>query len=67
LGVPVLVMRDATECPKGIAAGNLKLVGTAEETIYREFTRLLDEEAAYSAMRHASSPDGDGYACKRIV
>ena len=46
LGKPVLVMRDTTERPEGIQAGTLKLVGTDEETIYREFTRLLDDRKA---------------------
>ena len=41
LGIPVLVMRDTTERPEGIKAGTLKLVGTEEETIYQEFSRLL--------------------------
>ena len=67
LGVPVLVMRDSTERPEGIAAGTLKLVGTEEETIYNEFTRLLDDRTAYDAMSNASNPYGDGYACKRIA
>lgn len=67
LGVPVLVMRDTTERPEGIAAGTLKLVGTEEKTIYEEFTRLLDDGEAYNAMRHASNPYGDGFACKRIA
>ena len=67
LGVPVLVMRDTTERPEGIAAGTLKLVGTEEETIYQEFTKLLDDQDAYNAMSHASNPYGDGLACKRIA
>ena len=67
LGKPVLVMRDTTERPEGVAAGTLKLVGTSEETIYREFTRLLDDPAAYAAMAHASNPYGDGHACERIA
>lgn len=67
LGVPVLVMRDTTERPEGIAAGTLKLVGTEEETIYREFTRLLDDREVYDAMSRASNPYGDGFACKRIA
>ncbi len=67
LGKPVLVMRDTTERPEGIAAGTLKLVGTEEETIYREFTRLLTDMDAYNAMSHASNPYGDGHACKRIA
>lgn len=67
LGKPVLVMRDTTERPEGIAAGTLKLVGTEEETIYREFTRLLCDQAEYERMSKASNPYGDGLACKRIA
>lgn len=67
LGKPVLVMRDTTERPEGIDAGTLKLVGTQEETIYREFERLLDDEDAYAQMARASNPYGDGFACRRIA
>ena len=67
LGKPVLVMRDTTERPEGIAAGTLKLVGTNEETIYAEFKRLLTDSEAYDAMAKASNPYGDGFACKRIA
>ena len=67
LGKPVLVMRDTTERPEGIAAGTLKLVGTSEETIYREFTKLLTDSSAYDAMSKASNPYGDGHACQRIA
>ena len=67
LGKPVLVMRDTTARPEGIKAGTLKLVGTNEETIYREFTRLLDDKAAYEQMAHAENPYGDGHACERIA
>ena len=67
LGKPVLVMRDTTERPEGIAAGTLKLVGTEEETIYEEFSRLLSDEDEYLAMSKASNPYGDGHACERIA
>ena len=67
LGKPVLVMRDTTERPEGIAAGTLKLVGTEEEIIYREFSRLLSDKAEYEAMSKASNPYGDGHACERIA
>ena len=67
LGKPVLVMRDTTERPEGIAAGTLKLVGTDEQTIYMECKRLLENREAYDAMSHASNPYGDGSACKRIA
>lgn len=67
LGKPVLVMRDTTERPEGIAAGTLKLVGTDEDVIYRNFKELLENKSAYDAMAHASNPYGDGFACKRIA
>lgn len=67
LGKPVLVMRDTTERPEGVDAGTLKLVGTSEEVIYKEFTRLLDDEMEYNSMAHATNPYGDGLACKRIA
>lgn len=67
LGKPVLVMRDTTERPEGIKAGTLKLVGTEEETIYREFTRLLTDGEEYRKMSNASNPYGDGHACERIA
>ena len=67
LGKPVLVMRDTTERPEGIRAGTLKLVGTDEETIYQEFSRLLSDQKAYEKMSQASNPYGDGHACERIA
>ena len=60
-------MRDTTERPEGIEAGTLKLVGTDEETIYREFRNLIENEEAYNEMAHASNPYGDGHACERIA
>lgn len=67
LGKPVLVMRDTTERPEGIAAGTLKLVGTDEDVIYRSFRQLLEDPAAYDRMAKASNPYGDGFACRRIA
>lgn len=67
LGKPVLVMRNTTERPEGIAAGTLKLVGTEEDTIYNEFSRLLSDKDEYEAMSKASNPYGDGHACERIA
>ena len=67
LGKPVLVMRDNTERPEGVAAGTLKLVGTDEGVIYREFSRLLSDPEEYAAMSHASNPYGDGHASERIA
>lgn len=67
LGKPVLVMRETTERTEGVEAGTLKLVGTEEDSIYREFKLLLTEEAAYHAMAHAFNPYGDGCTSKRIA
>ena len=67
LGKPVLVMRNTTERPEGIAAGTLKLVGTDEEVIYRSFKQLLEDNEEYARMSNACNPYGDGFACKRIA
>lgn len=66
-GVPVLVMRDTTERPEGVEAGTLQLVGTSEEVIYNEFSKLLNNKEAYAAMSKACNPYGDGHACERIA
>ncbi len=67
LGKPVLVMRDTTERPEGVAGGTLKLVGTNEEVIYQNFTELLTNQKSYYAMAHASNPYGDGHTSERIA
>lgn len=67
LGKPVLVMRDTTERPEGVAAGTLRLVGTNEEVIYQNFQELLNCTESYNEMAKASNPYGDGDASQRIV
>lgn len=67
LGKPVLVMRDTTERPEGIAAGTLKLVGTSETTIYDSCKLLLDQPDEYEKMSKAANPYGDGFASVRIA
>ncbi len=67
LGKPVLVLRDTTERPEGIAAGTLKLVGTDADTIYKETIRLLTDKDEYDRMSKASNPYGDGHASERIA
>lgn len=67
LGKPVLVMRDTTERPEGVAAGTLKLVGTDENVIYENFKELLNDDNAYKNMSKANNPYGDGLASKRIA
>ena len=67
LGKPVLVMRNTTERPEGLAAGTLKLVGTDEQTIFDACCRLLTDPAAYQKMSTASNPYGDGTASVQIA
>ena len=67
LGKPVLVMRDTTERPEGIAAGTLKLVGTDENVIYQNFSELLTNQESYDRMSQASNPYGDGFTSERIA
>lgn len=67
LGKPVLVMRDTSERPEGIAAGTLKLVGTNEEAIYKICKQLLEDQDEYDKMSKASNPYGDGFSSKRIA
>jgi UDP-N-acetylglucosamine 2-epimerase (non-hydrolysing) len=67
LGKPVLVMRNTTERPEGIAAGTLKLVGTDEGTIYNTFKLLLEDKDEYERMSQTKNPYGDGFASKRIA
>lgn len=67
LGKPVLVMRETTERPEGLAAGTARLVGTDPARIVSEIFSLLDDKAAYEAMARAHNPFGDGHAARRIV
>ncbi|MXP10895.1 non-hydrolyzing UDP-N-acetylglucosamine 2-epimerase [Pseudoblastomonas halimionae] len=67
LGKPVLVMRDTTERPEGVAAGTARLVGTDADTIVAEVEHLLDDSDAYEAMARAHNPFGDGNAAERIA
>lgn len=67
LGKPVLVMRDVTERPEAVDAGTVRLVGTDQERIVAEVSRLFDDAAAYEAISRAVNPYGDGRASERIV
>ena len=66
LGKPVLVLRDTTERPEGVEAGTLKVVGTTNESVYKEAKALIDDENEYLKMSKASNPYGDGEASRRI-
>jgi UDP-N-acetylglucosamine 2-epimerase (non-hydrolysing) len=67
LGKPVLVMRETTERPEGVAAGSNRLVGTNTESIVSAAEQLLHDPAEYESMARASNPFGDGHAAERIV
>jgi UDP-N-acetylglucosamine 2-epimerase len=67
LGKPVLVMRENTERPEGVAAGTARLVGTDVDAIVANATRLLDDGAAYRSMAERHNPYGDGRASARII
>jgi UDP-N-acetylglucosamine 2-epimerase (non-hydrolysing) len=67
LGKPVLVMRDTTERPEGVATGSALLTGPNASAIIAHTTRLLTDEAAYRSMATAKNPYGDGHAAERIV
>ena len=67
LGKPVLILRDTTERMEGVEVGTAKLIGTAEEDVYRELMRMLDDENEYHRMSHMINPYGDGEAAERIA
>jgi UDP-N-acetylglucosamine 2-epimerase (non-hydrolysing) len=67
LGKPILVMREKTERPEAVLAGTVKLVGTDEDAIYSEASRLLDDHSEYERMGRIHNPYGDGHASKRIA
>ena len=64
---PVIVLRDTTERPEGVAAGTLRLAGTEEETIFRMIDELLCDADQYNTMCQAKNPYGDGQASARIA
>ncbi|MCC6038744.1 MAG: UDP-N-acetylglucosamine 2-epimerase (non-hydrolyzing) [Armatimonadetes bacterium] len=66
LGKPVLVLREKTERPEAVEAGVVKVIGTDEERIVAEVSRLLSDEGAYRAMQRPVNPYGDGKAAMRI-
>ncbi|HQD39362.1 MAG: UDP-N-acetylglucosamine 2-epimerase (non-hydrolyzing) [Firmicutes bacterium] len=67
LGKPVVVLRDRTERPEGLAAGTLKLAGTEEEVVFRSIAELLSDQELYQRMASAPNPYGDGKASRRLA
>jgi UDP-N-acetylglucosamine 2-epimerase (non-hydrolysing) len=67
LGVPVLVIREVTERPEGVAAGAAQIIGTSAKDIVSAACQLLDDETVRSAMANNRWVYGDGHASKRIL
>lgn len=67
LGKPVLVLRENTERPEAVAAGTVKLIGTATDRIFSEVSFLLEDETAYASMAKAINPYGDGRSASRCI
>ncbi|MHA7178001.1 non-hydrolyzing UDP-N-acetylglucosamine 2-epimerase [Arthrobacter sp. Sr24] len=67
LGKPVLVMRDNTERPEAVIAGTCKLIGTDEERIVSEVSRLKNDQSYFDSMALAVNPYGDGKAAARTL
>jgi UDP-N-acetylglucosamine 2-epimerase (non-hydrolysing) len=67
LNKPVIVLRESTERPEGVAAGCLKLAGTNKEKIIETVSSLLADKCAYQKMAQAGNPFGDGKASVKIV
>jgi UDP-N-acetylglucosamine 2-epimerase (non-hydrolysing) len=67
LGKPVLVMRENTERPEAVHAGTVLLIGTDEERIVSEVSRLIHDQGHFAAMANAVNPYGDGKAAERTV
>ena len=67
LGKPILVMREKTERPEAVEAGTVKLVGTDEDRIVLEASRLLDDGPEYLRMSRVHNPYGDGFSSRRIA
>ena len=67
LGKPVLVMRETTERPEGVEAGNARLVGVSKEKIVAEMNLLLSDAAEREKMAQVVNPYGDGSASRQIA
>jgi len=67
IGKPVLVMRDTTERPEAVDAGTVTMVGTSDEKIVAEASRLLEDHEHYKRCAATHNPYGDGTACQKII
>ena len=67
LGIPVFLMRDATERAEALACGNIRLVGTDRNTVFETFCRTIEDKKALSSMQQKSYVFGNGHTCEKIV
>jgi UDP-N-acetylglucosamine 2-epimerase (non-hydrolysing) len=63
----MLVMRDTTQHPKAVEAGDVKLIGVNEIAIIEVVGDLLANRDAYERMSFVHNPYGNGQASNRIV
>ena len=67
LNKPVLVAREKTERPEGIASGVAILVGTDTNIISNNMCELATRGEFYRSMINKQNPYGDGHASSKIV
>jgi UDP-N-acetylglucosamine 2-epimerase (non-hydrolysing) len=67
LGKPILVFRETTERPEGLATKGVKLIGLRKQNVSYEASLLLDSPSAYRQMIADHNPCGDGQASERIL
>jgi UDP-N-acetylglucosamine 2-epimerase (non-hydrolysing) len=60
-------MRETTERPEGITAGNALLVGVQRERIVDGLRQLLCDPERRAMMAAVNNPYGDGLAAQSIV
>lgn len=67
LGIPILVTREVTERPEGIATGNAKMVGSNKNLIIKSLNDLLSNKMIYASMSEKANPYGEGKSSQIIV
>ena len=67
LGKPVVLMRDVTERPEGVAAGFVKIAGTETDSIVAASQELLADASIHSRLKDAPNPYGDGRSARKIL
>ena len=67
LGIPLLILREKTERPEGLASESMALVGTDTDRIVAAVRHLRRNRAALRAMAVPAMPFGDGRSAPRIA